>query len=66
MRRSFYKQIDHYICLNENQIRLLINIGFNRNKITKKYNFVSDAEANLRAVKIDGLQSDMLFFRSYW
>ena len=62
MRRSFYKQIDHYICLNENQIRLLINIGFNRNKITKKYNFVSDAEANLRAVKIDGLPERYVVF----
>ena len=52
----------HYICLNENQIRLLINIGFNRNKITKKYNFVSDAEANLRAVKIDGLPERYVVF----
>ena len=55
VRRSFYKQIDHYICLNENQIRLLMNIGFDKEKITKKYNFVPDAEANLKAVKVAGL-----------
>ena len=55
IRQSFYKQIDKYICLNENQINLLTNIGFDKNKITKKYNFVPDAEANLRAVKVEGL-----------
>ena len=55
IRKSFYKQIDRYICLNENQIRLLTNIGFDKNKIIKKYNFVPDAEANLKAVKVEGL-----------
>lgn len=55
IRKSFYQQIDRYICLNENQIRLLTNIGFDKDKITKKYNFVPDAEANLKAVKVDGL-----------
>lgn len=50
-RRSFYKQIDRYICLNENQINLLTSIGFDKNKIVKKYNFVPDAEANLQACK---------------
>ena len=55
IRKSFYKQIDRYICLNENQIRLLTNIGFDKNKISKKYNFVPDAEANLKAVKVEGL-----------
>lgn len=54
-RKSFYKQIDRYICLNENRIQLLTDIGFDKNKITKKYNFVPDAEANLTAVKVDGL-----------
>lgn len=43
LRKTFYKQIDEYICLNNNQIKLLENIGFDRNKITKKYNFVSDS-----------------------
>lgn len=47
IRKSFYKQIDQYICLNENQIQLLKNIGFDENKIVKKYNFVSDADANV-------------------
>lgn len=55
IRKSFYKQIDKYICLNENQIKLLTDIGFNKKKITKKYNFVPDAEANLKAVKVKGL-----------
>lgn len=55
IRKSFYKQIDKYICLNENQIKLLTDIGFDKNKITKKYNFVPDAEANLKAVKAEGL-----------
>lgn len=40
--KSFYKQIDKYICLNENQIELLEKIGFDKNKIVKKYNFVND------------------------
>lgn len=47
IRRSFYKQIDRYICLNENQIQLLKNIGFDDNKIVKKYNFVPDVDANI-------------------
>ncbi|MBD8924418.1 MAG: glycosyltransferase, partial [[Eubacterium] rectale] len=55
IRKSFYKQIDKYICLNENQINLLTDIGFDNSKIVKKYNFVPDAEANLKAVKVEGL-----------
>ena len=61
-RRSFYKEIDHYICLNENQIRLLTNIGFDKTKITKKYNFVPDAEANLMAIKIENLPERYVVF----
>ena len=61
-RKSFYRQIDKYICLNENQINLLTNIGFDKNKITKKYNFVPDAEANLKAMKIDGLPKRYVVF----
>ena len=45
-KRTFYEQIDHYICLNENQIRLLKEIGFDEKKITKKYNFVADQDVN--------------------
>ena len=62
IRGSFYKQINKYICLNENQIKLLTDIGFDRNKIVKKYNFVSDAEANLTAVKIDELPKRYVVF----
>lgn len=43
IRRSFYDQIDKYICLNNNQIRLLEKIGFDKKKIVKKYNFVADS-----------------------
>lgn len=43
LRRSFYDQIDRYICLNEQQIRLLEAVGFDNWKISKKYNFVGDA-----------------------
>ncbi len=43
LRKSFYDQIDRYICLNDNQIRLLESAGFDRAKIIKKYNFVADA-----------------------
>lgn len=62
IRRSFYNQIDRYICLNENQIKLLTNIGFERDKIVKKYNFVPDVEANLIAVKVDGLPERYVVF----
>jgi len=41
-RKTFYNQIDRYICLNDNQIQLLVNIGFDRRKIVKKYNFRTD------------------------
>lgn len=47
LRKSFYKQIDKYICLNENQISLLKSIGYDENKIIKKYNFVEDAKKEL-------------------
>lgn len=62
IRKSFYEQIDRYICLNDNQIRLLINIGFNPNKIIKKYNFVPDAEANLKAIKVKELPERYVVF----
>lgn len=42
--KTFYKKIDHYICLNDNQIELLAKIGFDKNKISKKYNFVQHIE----------------------
>lgn len=42
IRKSFYDQIDKYIVLNDNQISLLKEIGFDERKIVKKYNFVKD------------------------
>lgn len=62
LRRSFYKQIDKYICLNDNQIRLLTDIGFDKKKIIKKYNFVSDAEENLKEIKLEGLPQRYVVF----
>lgn len=44
IRRSFYRQIDQYICLNESQRFLLCEIGFDKNKINRKYNFVPDVQ----------------------
>lgn len=41
--RTFYEKIDRYVCLNNQQIRLLENVGFEPEKIVKKYNFVEDA-----------------------
>ena len=48
IRKSFYKQIDKYICLNENQMQLLEDIGFDAGKMVKKYNFVPDAAVELK------------------
>lgn len=53
LRRTFYKQIDKYICLNDNQIELLKKIGFDENKIIKKYNFVSDCAYNFEQIKVE-------------
>lgn len=62
IRKSFYQQIDKYICLNENQINLLTSIGFDKKKIIKKYNFVSDAEDNLIDVKFNELPKRYVVF----
>ncbi len=53
--RSFYKQIDRYICLNDNQITLLKDINFDPQKIVKKYNFVPDAQPKASAELPDTL-----------
>lgn len=62
VRRTFYNQIDKYICLNENQISLLKEIGFDGNKIVKKYNFVPDAQANLKPIKLDDIPERYVVF----
>lgn len=55
IRKTFYKQIDKYICLNENQMKLLKEIGFEPKKMIKKYNFVFDANSDLKKQKLSGL-----------
>lgn len=62
VRKSFYKQIDKYICLNENQIKLLLDIGFDSRKIVKKYNFVPDEEANIEKVTVEELPQKYVVF----
>ncbi len=62
VRKTFYNQIDKYICLNENQIRLLKEIGFDGNKIVKKYNFVPDAQANLKPIQLDDIPERYVVF----
>lgn len=62
IRKSFYKQIDKYICLNENQIDLLVATGFDREKIVKKYNFVPDAEANLQPIQVKDIPDRYVVF----
>lgn len=62
IRKSFYNQIDRYICLNDNQIKLLEQIGFDKDKIVKKYNFVSDAETNLQTTKVEDLPGRYVVF----
>lgn len=39
--RVFYRNIDTYVCLNNVQMELLEQAGFDRNKMIKKYNSVS-------------------------
>jgi len=48
--------------LNDNQIELLKGIGFDKTKIVKKYNFVPDTEANVEAVKIEGIPKKYVVF----
>lgn len=62
IRKSFYKQIDKYICLNENQINMLVNIGFDINKIEKKYNFVPDVEVEPTCDKVLELPTRYVVF----
>lgn len=60
--RSFYNQIDKYICLNDNQIQLLENIGFDPKKIVKKYNFVPDLNRNLDLIELNDLPKRFVVF----
>ncbi len=62
IRRSFYKEIDRYICLNNNQIGLLEDIGFDERKIYKKYNFVPDDQTNIKPSIPEGLPDRFVVF----
>lgn len=62
IKKSFYKQIDKYICLNDNQIKLLRESGFDKNKIIKKYNFISDMRTNLNEVKPQNIPNRYVVF----
>ena len=48
--------------MNDNQIQLLENIGFDKNKMTKKYNFVPDAVNGFELIKIDSLPKRYIVF----
>lgn len=62
IRKTFYRQIDKYICLNENQIKLLTKIGFDDTKIVKKYNFVPDVKFNLNSIGAENLPKRYVVF----
>lgn len=61
-RRTFYKQIDKYICLNDDQINLLKNIGYESNKIIKKYNFVISSSVDIKFGQIGSLPQRYVVF----
>lgn len=62
--RSFYNKIDKYICLNDSQISLLVQTGFDKDKIVKKYNFVPDEDSiiKLEVVQDYGLPERYIVF----
>lgn len=60
--KTFYKQIDKYICLNDNQINLLVDIGYDKNKIIKKYNFIPERNANIEYQKDENLPERYVVF----
>lgn len=62
IRRSFYKQIDKYICLNDEQMQLLIDAGFPKEKLVKKYNFVEDSIMNVETIKWKNLPERYVVF----
>ncbi len=62
LRKSFYYQIDKYICLNDNQIKLLTEIGFNSQKIMKKYNFSPDVNNKMILKTVENLPKRYVVF----
>ncbi|MCR5295132.1 MAG: glycosyltransferase family 4 protein [Lachnospiraceae bacterium] len=61
-RKSFYRMIDEYICLNDSQIHLLKEIGFDGKRVTKKYNFVADPGTGGTEVRPPGLPERYVVF----
>ena len=57
IRKSFYKQIDRYICLNNEQMSLLEKTGYDKKKMIKKYNFVEE-DFNREEVDFDSLKKE--------
>ena len=55
LKGTYYRTIDRYICLNDNQMRLLADIGFDPDRMIKKYNFVTDEDANAHMPLPEGL-----------
>ena len=45
-RKTFYREIDRYICLNDTQMKLLQDAGYDRSKLVKKVNFVRDCSSS--------------------
>lgn len=62
VRKTFYTQIDKYICLNNTQIKLLTDIGFDSNKIIKKYNFVVDPIMNVKTLVFEDIPQKYIVF----
>jgi len=48
LRKTYFRQIDRYICLNDTQIKLLRKAGYDSKKIVKKYNFMDDIKSNFQ------------------
>lgn len=62
LRKTFYNQIDKYICLNDTQMKLLKDIGFDANKIIKKYNFVADPIMKAKTLAFDDIPQKYVVF----
>lgn len=62
IRKSFFNEIDTYICLNDTQIKLLEENGYDQQKIVKKYNFLEDASSEIDGCRIDDVPDRYIVF----